>query len=54
MGYVVHRQGILLPKYHQNEILWVSDTQFIQHWRIGLGDETCRRIETEAYLLVES
>ncbi len=54
MGYVVHRLRVLLPKHHQNEILRVGDTQLIQHRRIGLGDESCCRIETEAYLLVES
>ena len=53
MSNVVHWLGILLPQHHQNEVLRIGNTQLIQHRRVSLCNETCRRIETEAYLVVK-
>ena len=44
---------VLLPKHHQNQILWICDAQCRQHRRVGLRNEPRRRIQTETNLVVE-
>ena len=43
--------GITYPQYLVLMVLWVCDAQLRQHRRIGLRDESCCRIETEADLI---
>ena len=50
---VVHGLTVFLPKHHQNKVLRVGNTQFRQHRRVGLRNESCCRVETKAYLVVK-
>ena len=52
LGNVIHGQFVGFPQHHQDQILGIGHTEFVQIGAIGLRDESAGSVEAKAKLLV--